>query len=72
MVDGMAVLFFDGQLYHLAASWLLPDLLQVLRQGSSTNMELLALGAHPHQRGVNIMEYPRAFYLDTHGCKGAP
>nr|AWA44959.1 hypothetical protein LOC101753448 [Saccharum spontaneum] len=41
------LIFFDGQLYLPAASALLPDLLQALRQGGSANMELLALGAQP-------------------------
>jgi hypothetical protein len=41
------LLFFDGRLYLPAALLLLPNLLQVLRQGGSTTMELIALDAHP-------------------------
>jgi hypothetical protein len=40
------LIFFNGRFYLLAASTLLPNLLQVLLRGGSTNMELLALGAH--------------------------
>lgn len=39
------LIFFDRRFYLPAASALLPHLLQVLRRGGSTNIELLALGA---------------------------
>ena len=81
IVDGVAaqawsldqgLIFFDGRLYLLAASSLLPNLLQVLRRGSSANKELLALGAHPPSMRGQHNGVPTSILLGCPWMQGCP